>query len=152
MSGSSLSSPDVWLLFVDSAPAGISLGRWFLSCLLWMALAASCIDVAAPPLSYLGLAVSVGLSDGDSSAVLKSLESEPESWMYWLNSPAGWRCSLSSVNLVGLVLANGDVDGRLVCLFASLAGDLLRRCGCSSAEDMCPSSLVWFRRLESNCS
>ena len=54
-----------------------------------MVLAVSCIGVAAPPLSSLGLAVSVGLSDGDSSAVLKSDESDPASWMNWLNSPAG---------------------------------------------------------------
>ena len=92
-----------------------------------MALAASFIDVVAPPLSCLGLVFSAGLSDGDSSAVLKSLESEPASWMYRLNSPAGWRCSLSSVNLVGLVGGDGDLDGRLVCFFSLLAGDLFRR-------------------------
>ena len=101
-----------------------------------MAVAASCIGVAAPPLSCLGLAVSGGLSDSDSSAVLKSLESKPASWMYWLNSPAGCRCSLTSVNLVDLVDAGGDVEGRPVCLFFALDGDLLRGCVCSSAEEM----------------
>ena len=53
---------------------------------------------------------------------------------------------------VGLVIGDGDLDGRLVCFLCVFVGDLFRRCGCSSAEEMCPSSLVWFRRLESNCS
>ena len=117
-----------------------------------MALAASCIAVVAPPLSCLGLVVSAGLSDGDLSAVLKSLESEPASWMYRLNSPAGRCCSLSSVNLVGLVRGDGDLYLRLVSFLCDFAGDLFRRWGCSLAEEMCPSSLVWFRRLELNCS
>ena len=104
-----------------------------------MALAASCIGMAAPPLSCLGLAVSGGLSDGDSSAVLKSLESDAASWMYCLNSPAGCRYSLTSVNLVGLFVSVSDGDGRLVGLLLGLAGDLFR-CGCSSAEEMWPSS------------
>ena len=107
-SGSSLSSPDVWLLCGDSAPTGITLGHWFLSCLPRMALAATCIGVAAPPLSCLGLAVSGVLSDGDSSAVLKLDESDCASWMCWLNSPAGCPCSLTRVNLVGL---GDEVDG-----------------------------------------
>ena len=117
-----------------------------------MALAASCIGVAAPPLSCLGLAASAGLSDGDSSAVLKLLLSDAASWMYWRNSPAGWRCSRSSVNLVGLAAVDGDLAGRGDRLLRALVGDLLLGCGCPSAEELCPSSLVCSRRLESNCS
>ena len=116
-----------------------------------MALAASCIGKVAPPLSCLGLAVSGGLSDGDLSAVLKPLESDAASWMYCLNSPAGCRCSLTSVNLVGLLSPIGDGEVRLVGLLLGLAGDLFR-CSCSSAEEMWPSSYVWSRRLESKCS
>ena len=125
-SGSSLSSPDVWLLLGDSSPAGMSLGRWFLICRSEMALAASCIGVAAPPLSCLGLAVSAGLSDGDSSAVLKSLLSDAASWMYLLNSPAGCRCSLSRVNLVGLGVVDGDLAGRVLCFLRAPFGDFFR--------------------------
>ena len=117
-----------------------------------MALAASCMGDAAPPLSCLGLAASAGLSDGDSSAVLKSLLSDAASWMYWRNSPAGWRCSRSSVNLVGLDDVDGDLDGREDCFLRALVGDLFLGCGCSSAEELCPSSLVCSCRLESNCS
>ena len=81
---------DVWVIIVacrrpvgggDSAPPGITLGRWLRSCLPWIALAVSCIIVGAPPLSCLGLADSRVLSEGDSSAVLKSDESDWASWM-----------------------------------------------------------------------
>ena len=80
-SGSSLSLADVLLEVGDSSPAGITLGRWLRSCLPWIALAVSCIIVGAPPLSCLGLADSGVLSEGDSSAVLKSDESDWASWM-----------------------------------------------------------------------
>ena len=80
-SGSSLSLADVLLEVGDSSPAGMTLGRWLRSCLPWIALAVSCIIVGAPPLSCLGLADSGVLSEGDSSAVLKSDESD---WAFWM--------------------------------------------------------------------
>ena len=67
-----------------------------------MVLAASCISAAAPPLSCLGLADSGVLSEGDSSAVRKLDDPDWASWMYCWNSPAGWCCSLTRVNVVGL--------------------------------------------------
>ena len=147
ISGSSSSFPDVWLLCTDSAPAWICLGRWFLACLSRMAPAASCIGMAAPPLSCLDLGPSVGLSDGDSSADLKSLESDAAFWMNCLNSPAGCRCSRTSVNLVGLLALGGDAGWGV-----RLRGpaDAFLCLGSSSADDMCPSSSVLSLRFESN--
>ena len=104
-----------------------------------MALAASCIGMAAPPLSSLDLGPSVGLSDGDSSAVLKSLESATASWMSCLNSPAGCRGSRTSVNLIGLLVLGGDA-GRGVRLRSP--DDAFFCLGSSSADEMRPSSSV----------
>ena len=78
--------------------------------------------------------------------VWKSDESDWASWMY---SPAGWRCSLTKVNLVGL----GD-EGLVGCVDLGRfcrGGDLLRG-SFSSAEDIWPSSSVRSRRLESKWS
>ena len=93
--------------------------------------------MGAPPLSCLGLANSGVLSEGDSSAILKSDESDWVSWMYWRNSPAGCRCSLTRMNLVGF----GDVE-FLACAGLGrfcLGRDLLRG-SFSSADDMRASS------------
>ena len=81
-SGWSLSLADVLIELGDSSPAAMILGRWLRSCLPCMADAVSCITVGVPPLSCLGLADSGTLSEGDSSAVLKSEESDWASWMY----------------------------------------------------------------------
>ena len=131
-SGSSLSLPDVRIVPGNSAPAGRTLGRWLRSCLPWIALAVSCITAAAPPLSCLSLADSGMLSEGDSSAVLKSDESDWASWMYCWNSPAGWRCSLTKVNLVGF--GDAGLLSRVGLVRFCLGGDLLRG-SFSSAED-----------------
>ena len=138
-SGSSLSLPDVLVVPGDSAPAGSTLGRWLRSCLPWIALAVLCIIAGAPPLSCLGLADSGVLSVGDSSAVLKSDESDWASWMYWWNSPAGCRCSLTRVNLVGF--GDAELPGCVGLVRFCLGGDLLRG-SFSSAEDTCASSSV----------
>ena len=149
ISGSSSSFPDVWLLHDDSSPTERCLGCWFLTYLYLMALAASCMGMVGPSLFCLNLGPSIGLSDGDSSAVWKSLESVAASWMNCWNSPAGCRCSRTRVNLVGLLVLGGNVD-----LGVRLRGpdDAFFCLGSSSTDEMCPSSSVLSLRMESNCS
>ena len=89
-----------------------------------------------PSLFCLGLGPSAGLSECDSSAVLKSLELLAASWMIC-------GCSHTKVNLVGLLgggvglgIRFGALEGAFLCL------------GSSSADEMWPSLSEFSLRFE----
>ena len=103
------------LLAEVSAPTGICLGRWFLTCLSLIVLAVSWWTVVGPLLLAPDARPSVPLSMGDSSAVMKSLGLLAAGSMYSRNSPAGWRCSRTTENLVGFAGGVNDLRDLWLC-------------------------------------